>query len=128
MALFLSSHPHQKTLNPIAGDERLEFDWMAQGIVFLLFLSLGGAAIQLLRKNHASMVKFFSLYAVLIGLLIVDGVALQWGRNGPKICPLHRAMMMGHGIQHGMSRGEEHKLYRFTIDGEVRSAGGVRRL
>jgi len=55
-----------------------DFNWLAQGVVFLLFLSLGGAAIQLLRNQGTSVLKFLSVYVLLIGLLIVDDVALQW--------------------------------------------------
>lgn len=112
-----------KDAQPIDGDERLEFDWMAQGIVFLLFLSLGGGAIQLLRRNHTSMLKFFSLYAVLIGLLIVDGVALQWAEMVEDLST-QPADDDGSWDPAWDESWRGTQIVSFTIDGEVRSAGG----
>lgn len=100
-----------------------EFDWMAQGVVFLLFLSLGGAAIQLLRKHHVSVMKFFSLYALLIGLLIVDEVALQWAEMVEELST-SSSEEEGPWDPNWDESWRGTQIVSFTIDGELRSAGG----
>ena len=64
-----------------------EFDWLAQGTVFLLYIALGGAGIQFLRGRGSSVVKFLSVYALLVGLLVIDQVAIQWSQTIEEFAP-----------------------------------------
>ena len=97
------------------------FDWVAQGTVFLLYLALGGAGVQLLRGNGASVLKFLSVYMLLIGLLVIDQVAIQWSQTIDDLGPQSNDEEWDPSWNESW-RGTQ--IVSITIGGEVRAAGG----
>ncbi len=100
----------------------LEFDWVAQGTVFLLYIALGGAGIQFLRGRGASVLKFLSVYALLIGLLVIDQVALQWSQTIEELAPESTEKPWDSSWDDSW---EGTQIVSITIEGEMYSVGGL---
>jgi hypothetical protein len=110
-----------KAVEPALEQNVETFDWVSQGIVFLLYLALGGAGVQLLRGNWASMLKFLSVYMLLIGLVVIDQVAIQWSQT------LDELDTQSENDEWDPSWNESWRgtqIVSITIGGEVHAAGG----
>lgn len=99
-----------------------EFDWVAQGTVFLLYIALGGAGIQFLRGRGTSVLKFLSVYALLIGLLIIDQVALQWSQTIEELAPSSTEKPWDSSWDDSW---EGTQIVSITIGDEMYSVGGL---
>jgi len=99
-----------------------EFDWVAQGTVFLLYIALGGAGIQFLRGRGTSVLKFLSVYALLVGLLIIDQVALQWSQTIEELAPSSTEKPWDSSWDDSW---EGTQIVSITIEGEMYSVGGL---
>jgi hypothetical protein len=84
--MFVYSSPPEEATSTSTSDGP-RFDWLSQGTVFLLYVSLGAAGVQFLRGHGASMIKFLSLYALLIGLLVINEVSVEWAKTVDQLTP-----------------------------------------
>lgn len=98
------------------------FDWAAQGMVFLLYLSIGGAAIQMLRNKGASVLKFASLYVLLIALLVLDQVAVQWSQFIEEVDPSPEQEVWDSSWEESW---RDTQIVSIVIDGEMHAVGGL---
>jgi hypothetical protein len=98
------------------------FDWAAQGMVFLLYVSIGGAAIQMLRNKGASMLKFVSLYVLLIALLVLDQVAVQWSQFIEEVDPSPEQEVWDSSWEESW---RDTQIVSIVIDGEMHAVGGL---
>jgi len=103
--------------------EQTEFDWFVQGMTFLLFLSLGGAGVQFLRNEGTSVLKFLSIYLLIIALLVVDQVAVQWSHFIEEVTPDADAQDVWDPSWNESWQGTQ--IVSITIEGELHSVGGL---
>ncbi len=116
------------TANQAPADEsievdQMEFDWFVQGMTFLLFLSLGAAGVQFLRNKGTSVLRFLSIYLLIIALLIVDQVAVQWSQFIQENTPDADAQEVWDPSWNESWRGTQ--IVSITIEGELHSVGGL---
>ena len=103
--------------------DQMEFDWFVQGMTFLLFLSLGAAGVQFLRNKGTSVLRFLSIYLLIIALLIVDQVAVQWSQFIQENTPDADAQEVWDPSWNESWRGTQ--IVSITIEGELHSVGGL---
>lgn len=116
------------TANQAPADEnievdQMEFDWFVQGMTFLLFLSLGAAGVQFLRNKGTSVLRFLSIYLLIIALLIVDQVAVQWSQFIQENTPDADAQEVWDPSWNESWRGTQ--IVSIIIEGELHSVGGL---
>ena len=103
--------------------DQMEFDWFVQGMTFLLFLSLGAAGVQFLRNKGTSVLRFLSIYLLIIALLIVDQVAVQWSQFIQENTSDAEAQEAWDSSWNESWRGTQ--IVSITIEGELHSVGGL---
>ena len=106
------------------GDEPAtpDFAWGAQGVIFLLYIALAGAAVQMFRNRGTSVLKFLSLYVLLIALLVVDQVAVQWSQYVNEVNPAPTEEVWDPSWDESW-RGTQ--IVSIVIDGEMLAIGGL---
>ena len=57
-----------------------EFSWTVQGLVFVMYLLLGSSTVSLLNGNKEWFIRMFSLFILILCVLIVPGLSTQWSQ------------------------------------------------